>query len=202
MSNALFGTREERKKITLVGPSGVGKTSLLYRICYGQFEEVIPTMGCSYINKNIQGIDNNPYELDFWDTAGQEKYSSIIPLYFKNNWLYWLVFDLSDEDSISDLYAHVLNINYHEDVKKLDVYLIGNKKDLLTIPFKKDGFKMQSLFNSFSSCKYFEVSAKTGENVDLLFSELCKDVCIFKEDFVLVNKQGLEEKKEKERCCK
>lgn len=47
--------------------------------------------------------ENKNYELQIWDTAGQEKFRSITPLYFKDANGVVLVCDLTGKDSFNSL---------------------------------------------------------------------------------------------------
>ena len=66
-------------KIIIVGESGVGKSSLLFRYCHEIFQSCIPTtLGYESVVKKVE-IENKVVSLVFWDTAGQERFSTILP---------------------------------------------------------------------------------------------------------------------------
>ena len=70
------------KKVVILGDSGVGKTSLLYRYLYDKFEaDNMPTLGTSFKTKLIP-IAGATLKLNLWDTAGQEKFKSLTRMYF------------------------------------------------------------------------------------------------------------------------
>ena len=72
-----------------------------------------------------------------------------------------VVFDLSDESSYSELADWVRNVGrYAKDTCKL---MLGNKLDLGTRAVQED--EARSYADS-SKCKYFEVSAKDGTNME------------------------------------
>ena len=92
-------------KITFIGNSGVGKSSIVTRFCDNKFKEgnVLPTTSSFFVNKKIK-ID--PYtEIDFeiWDTAGQERFRSMSRSYLRESNGIFLVFDLTDQKSFEDL---------------------------------------------------------------------------------------------------
>ena len=76
--------KEINIKLVLIGDSSVGKSTLLKRkvedIFYASF---LSTIGVDF---NIQYFYRNNYKIkaSIWDTAGQEKYSSLIEVYFRN----------------------------------------------------------------------------------------------------------------------
>ena len=193
---------ENSRKITLLGPSNVGKTTLVYRLCFNDFSEDIPqTIGASYSELIIKGINDDDYCLQFWDTAGLEKYQAIIPMYFPNTFIYLLVFDLSDRDSLNKLCSLCFLLLEKIDFKSSRFYVIGNKKDLLDEPpMWRD--EILKFVGSLKYVNYFEVSAKSGENISLLHSEFERDCCtiIIPKVLKIVPRQ-LEEKDKEKKCC-
>ena len=90
-------------RVITLGNSGVGKTSLIYRMKTGQFlEETAPTIGAGVTQVEVT-IKANTYPLQIWDTAGQEMYRNIIPIYFKGAVFAILVFSMDDKKSFDDL---------------------------------------------------------------------------------------------------
>jgi len=71
-------------KITILGQSAVGKTSLINQFTEGSFQEDYkPTLGANIVRKDVN-IDkvNAKVRLIMWDLAGQEKYNVIRSMYF------------------------------------------------------------------------------------------------------------------------
>ena len=64
----------KRKKLVIVGNGGTGKTCVLLRFRDQKFptEEMVPTVMDTYFTMIQQnGVH---YEVELWDTAGQEKF--------------------------------------------------------------------------------------------------------------------------------
>ena len=90
-------------RVITVGDSGVGKTSLIHRIKSDTFlEQTVPTIGAGVTPIEVE-VDNQKYSFQFWDTAGQEMYRNIIPIYFKGAVVAVLVFSMSDSKSFQNL---------------------------------------------------------------------------------------------------
>lgn len=87
---------ERRYKLILVGDSNVGKTCLFARYIEGIFldahKQQVTTV--DFKMKNIT-IGNETAKLYIWDTAGQEKYRSVVGTYFKGCHGAFIVFDLN-----------------------------------------------------------------------------------------------------------
>lgn len=125
---------EMNLKIVIIGDPSVGKTSLLTRIISNKFEpKYTSTLGVDFSFKDLK-VRNSRIKLQIWDTAGQEKYRSLITSYYKHTDGIIIVFDLSDENSFNNLLNSWVNhvTNYlHSDYPKL--LILGNKKDLKMI---------------------------------------------------------------------
>ena len=79
-------------------------------------------------SKNVN-IGNQDINILFYDTAGQEKFRSLIPLYTRDAKIILLVYDISCKESfihLSDWLQELTNVNKDEVI----FALIGNKNDL------------------------------------------------------------------------
>ena len=94
---------EEGIKVILVGETGTGKTSLINSAMGKKFQDDHKsTMYCSYVNlKKV--IEDKEYNLNLWDTIGQEKFRSLTKVFFKNSGIVIFVFDITDKPSFDDL---------------------------------------------------------------------------------------------------
>ena len=76
-------TPEFQYKIVILGNSNVGKTCVVNRFANDVFlESSQPTIGANFVTKKID-MGNCYYKFEVWDTAGQEKYRSLTPMYYK-----------------------------------------------------------------------------------------------------------------------
>ena len=69
----------------MIGDASVGKSNLLLRFVYNTFQnEDQITIGVEFGEKNIVCNDKT-YQIQIWDTAGQEQFRSITRAYYKNS---------------------------------------------------------------------------------------------------------------------
>jgi Ras-related protein Rab-1A len=62
--------REQKMKIVVVGPMGVGKSALINKFCDGVFLDTYDsTVGVDFRIRNISH-EHNQLRLQLWDTAG------------------------------------------------------------------------------------------------------------------------------------
>ncbi|XP_034350725.1 ras-related protein Rab-22A isoform X2 [Arvicanthis niloticus] len=67
-------------KVCLLGDTGVGKSSIVWRFVEDSFDPNInPTIGASFMTKTVQ-YQNELHKFLIWDTAGQERVEEFHPL--------------------------------------------------------------------------------------------------------------------------
>lgn len=86
------------------------------------------TVGIDFLSKNVQ-YKNHMYRLLLWDTAGQEKFRSLIPAYLRDADCAVLVYDITNAETFIALkeWLGIFN-NYKR--KDAIVIVVGNKIDL------------------------------------------------------------------------
>ena len=158
-----------RQKIIFCGDAGVGKTSIINSIMGQKFsEEYEPSIGVDFFSKTVR-YNGRLIKLQIWDSAGQEKFRSLIPNYIRGSALIFLIFDISKKIT----YEHLNEwLNFITNIENGSlIIIVGNKIDL------KDTREVNSE-EAEKYCKdkkydYFEVSAKDGTNIDnMLYSSL------------------------------
>jgi small GTP-binding protein len=88
-------------KIVLLGESRVGKTSIIYHEVHGSPpDNQLSTIGCEATAFDLE-IDNQTVSLNIWDTAGQEIYRSLVPIYIRGARIVIVVFDVTDPRSFT-----------------------------------------------------------------------------------------------------
>jgi small GTP-binding protein len=153
-------------KSIVVGDGGVGKTALTLRFSKGFFtEDYKMTIGVDFHVKTIS-IDTLEEtikcKLQLWDTGGQERFSSIRPMYYRGSLGAVLVFDLTNYASFEHLpqWIEEVRANIKSEIPLL---LVGNKSDL--IDQRAVSTEEINNFTRDFNLYYMETSAKTGDGV-------------------------------------
>ncbi|XP_053562582.1 ras-related protein Rab-7L1 isoform X1 [Bombina bombina] len=95
-----MGNLDHLFKVLVVGDAQVGKTSLLHRYVYDVFcKEYKMTIGVDFALKIVQWSDSVTVRLQLWDIAGQERFTSMTRLYYKQASACVVMFDLTNIDS-------------------------------------------------------------------------------------------------------
>ncbi len=141
----------------------------------------IQSLGCEFSVKLVRIDEETKVELAIWDLAGQVKYSNVHPIYFYGTVAAIIVYDVTDLDSyhaVPDWLERFLDLCGYE---RPIVALVGNKIDLVdeTVVNRDDHRALVTRIkieyaDQLSNLIDFQTSAKTGENIDLLFMSLGK----------------------------
>ena len=87
-------------KVILLGDSAVGKTCLCARYLTGDYGEQKPTVGIGFNDTQITK-DGQPARLEIWDTAGQEKFRSFAPMYYRGAHAALVCYDSTNPASLN-----------------------------------------------------------------------------------------------------
>lgn len=152
-------------KVCVLGDGGVGKSAITIQFCSNHFiEEYDPTIEDSYRKQFV--IDDESALIEILDTAGQEEYSALRDQWVRDCEVFLLVFSITSRSSFEQattMRDFVLRVKDRE----VPMVLVGNKSDLED----KREVSEQEASNWARQCKiqYVESSAKTRQNVDLVF---------------------------------
>lgn len=164
-------------KISFLGNSSVGKTSIIQRFVENKFdsEKITSTISIAYSNKRFKTDPFTEINMQIWDTAGQERFRSLTSGYLRDSDGIFIVFDLGNKKSFEDLGSWLEEINNSDINKKNCVrMLIGNKLDLEK---KEIDDITANKFAEENGMNYLEVSAKNGINIITMF-EMMGSACV------------------------
>ena len=188
-------------KVLILGDSTVGKTCFLVRYVDDSFDDsTLLSVGMDYRLKNVKTEDGTKVKLQIWDTCGQERYRSISKNYYKGANAIILVFSLIDKKSFESVENWINQIK-EEASESILIILVGNKSDLIEkrVISYEEAEKLAKEFN----INYFECSAKTGENINVVFNDLIEQMVKktdkTKDSTTQLNSENLGNKKKT--CC-
>jgi len=159
-------------KIIVLGDSGVGKTSLLYRCVKNEFSNMYKaTIGADFLSYPVEIKDKN-ITLQIWDSAGQERYQGLGNTFFRGADAYVLVFDVSKLSSFENINKWRDCFVLQSGVKTPEGFpciLLGNKID------RQDRTVSERMAKEWAmnvKCPFYEVSAKEAIGVTAAFNDL------------------------------
>jgi Ras-related protein Rab-1A len=160
-------------KILLVGDAGVGKTSIINRAADGTFTGATDStlVGKDFKTFNTKTSDGKKnVQLRLWDTAGQERYHTVTASYYRGAHAVIFVYDISDRPSFENLKRWMEDVHRYC-MSEVTFFVVGNKTDLVAEREVQEGQGKEFATESMD-VPFFEVSAKSGDNINSAFTEL------------------------------
>ncbi|KAB0796640.1 hypothetical protein PPYR_10701 [Photinus pyralis] len=173
MANVSGNAGGHNFKVVLLGEGCVGKTSLLLRYIEDKFNaRHISTNQASFLAKKLN-IEGKRVNLSIWDTAGQEKFHALGPIYYRSSNGAVLVYDITDVDSFQRIKSWVKELRK---ILGTDVCLVivGNKTDL-----EKDrnvDIEEAEEYAKKVGATHFETSAKQNTGIEEMFLSLTQQM--------------------------
>lgn len=163
-------------KLCLIGEGNVGKTSLIKKYVFDQFDEkYVCTIGTKVTKKVIKvqrpnGDGEFDISLMIWDIMGQQGFRQLLQdSYFFGAQGIIGVCDVTRKNTLGELNSWMDAVQ--SVTNKIPAVFLGNKCDL------KDWQEVElsdlnSLASRYVNAKAYLSSAKTGQNVDTCFNRL------------------------------
>lgn len=148
-------------KILMLGDSGVGKSSLLL---HSPGVATTTTIGADIAVKHVR-VGDSEVKLQIWDIGGHERFRNITRGFYSGADGVIAVYDVTHPETLHAVPAWL------DGVHALPGLLVGNKID------QQDNQTTISLADGTQAAKaqglsYVEASARTGRNVNLIFSHI------------------------------
>ncbi|XP_065045299.1 uncharacterized protein LOC135581485 isoform X1 [Musa acuminata AAA Group] len=163
-------------KLVLLGDGRVGKTSLILRYVNNVFsEKQETTVQASYLTKRLV-IGGVPITLSIWDTAGQEHFHALGPIYYCDadgmyliNTTVLLDYDVTDTDTFLRVRKWVKELQQMAS-NNIVMVIAANKSDL--IRSKKYDIQEAESYAMTIGAKLFLTSAKFGSGINDVFLDI------------------------------
>lgn len=158
----------------MLGDTFTGKTSLVLRFAEGYYRESgrSATVGAFFITKRltVQGLT---CKVQIWDTAGQEQYKKLVPMYYKNAAAAIVCYDVTSPTSFETLKYWVNELKTNLPVGGIVLALCATKCDLEN---EHSDTSQAEAFAKQSGAMFLRTSAKENYNVNELFEKVAAKV--------------------------
>eukprot|EP01084_Bolivina_argentea_P320375 555860_1 len=159
-------------KLVLLGDSRVGKSSVVIRFVKNEFDQYkFPTIGATFLTQSVS-VGDYLVKFEIWDTAGQEKYRSLAPLYYRGASAALVVYDITNRESFENARKWIEEVQTQEG-SHVVIGLAGNKVDLTG---RKVTTEEGSQFAEEKNFIFFETSAKNSTNIKEIFRAIAQEV--------------------------
>lgn len=170
---------EPTYSVVFLGDSGVGKTSLLERLVYDKFEDNKENT-LDFYNKKV---DVTNFSIRYFDIPFNYRSTCFLPRHVVGKaQIAIIVFDASNSKyNLKELRSFWLNlVNFYN--KNAYVFIVANKIDKLenldNFDFTERRVKIEEIKKFCEKSGYFflEASAKTGNNIEMLRSQITDEL--------------------------
>ena len=172
-------------KVILAGEGAVGKTSLRRSYLGESFiTNHLETIGADFASLP-KTVNNISILYQIWDIAGQDIFEKVRMMYYRGALGALMVFDATKITTLKKLEKWVKELEQGTERGIVPFFILGNKMDLISKSRRESVSErvmkfIEELNSSYGSkgfkVKYFETSAKTGENVQNAFEELGNEI--------------------------
>jgi small GTP-binding protein len=173
-------------KTVVVGNSKTGKTSIIQRYFPGIFEfnvKYSQTIGVGFGATDLtiqtilrERIEDYKVRIQIMETSAHDRFSDERPIFYGGSYGVFLIFDLSNKASFLALPKWAEEVRNALDDQQISMILIGNKNDLKeekVVSSEEISKYLNAVYNKLGKqMPYYEVSAKTGENIKEIFQHM------------------------------
>ena len=153
-------------RVVFIGDSSVGKTSIINRLVNDQFKnDEQATVGAMFVIYS-ECVNSERIEMQIWDTAGQEKFRSLGPIYYRSSQVGVIVIDVTSKSSFEHLEEWVDNFQRIAGQEALLV-VAANKSDMGEEREVSD--ESMNAWSEANQIKWFLTSAREGTGIDTMF---------------------------------
>ena len=165
--------KDLKSKVCLVGDGGVGKTSLIRKFVFNQFDDKYhATFGTKISKKRLKYKKQNGDVIDLqlliWDIMGQRDFKKVQLRAYDNTNGVFIVCDVTRKETLKSLATWLSDLV--EVAGNVPIIILANKSDLRD----QKKFSMNELAETANELKatFFFTSAKTGANVENAFKKM------------------------------
>lgn len=161
-------------KFIVLGDACTGKTSFVTYLRDGVFNNLYSsTIGVDFIKLNFERNEKT-YKVFLWDTAGQEKFDFLLPLYYRNLSGLIAFYDITDQKSFININKWIDKFRRINKDENIPIIIVGNKTDV-----KKNrcvDYNTLELYAKENNYMFLECSVKNNDNLEPIFYKMIDDI--------------------------
>jgi len=159
-------------KMVFIGDAGVGKSKLKARLL-NEWDRYEKTNICCYFATKTISIEGKVMKAQIWDTAGEERYRAVAPIYYRGSVGALLVYDITKYQTFANVEKWLEELRKYAN-SNIFVVLVGNKSELDSL--RAVSHDEASTFAERNGLEFIETSAFENINVDIAFQKLSEGI--------------------------
>lgn len=157
-------------KVILLGDESVEKSAITKRYCYNIYNTSERlTIGVDFHVKLIE-LQKKKIKLQIWDVGGEERFKFLLPTYCLGADAAFLLYDITKPQTLDNI-SEWVNV-VRKKGGNIPIMLIGTKLELAEDQREISTEQGKLIAKKYNFSAFAEVSAKTGQNVNLAFQTL------------------------------
>lgn len=177
------GVPVTKGKVVVIGEFSVGKTMLTNRFVLQHVpQKAEPTIGAAFqLRTVLMPGGTQAVKFEIWDTAGSERYRSLMPMYYRDASAAIVCYDICNARSFDRVTSWI--DDFRKSAEQSDtnpnplVVLVGTKSDLAALPGKREiSLDVAQQFAKQEGLTHFETSAKQNENITEVFMSVAHHI--------------------------
>ncbi|XP_070193751.1 ras-related protein Rab-7L1-like [Littorina saxatilis] len=165
-------------KVIIIGDPTVGKTSFVHRYVNDSFRrDYKMTIGVDFALKVIRWSDRCNIKLQLWDIAGQERFTSMTRVYYKDAHACIVMFDLSQKNTFQNAVRWKKDLDSKcqlADGAAVPCLLLANKCDLGQREVEQE--EVEEMCKEHDFLGWSETSVKEGTMIDESMNYLIEEM--------------------------
>eukprot|EP01015_Nassula_variabilis_P030096 TRINITY_DN6572_c0_g1_i4.p2 TRINITY_DN6572_c0_g1~~TRINITY_DN6572_c0_g1_i4.p2 ORF type:complete len:157 (-),score=39.44 TRINITY_DN6572_c0_g1_i4:61-531(-) len=117
--------------------------------------------------------EGNFIKYQIWDTAGQEKYESLVPMYYKDAKVALIVYDITNQSSFEKVKFWVQELR-EKGPPNMILAVVGNKIDLEDK--EEVSYEEANSYAKELNAIFAQTSAKENRGIEALFTKISKQL--------------------------
>ncbi|CAG5121609.1 unnamed protein product [Candidula unifasciata] len=117
-------------QIVIVGLEGTGKTTLMYRLKFGQYTNSIPTVGFNREKVELTEGRNKGVTFTMWDLGGKDNMRPLWKSYLRSAAGIIFVVDSNNRDDMEEARMELLKLVKMQNPNNIPTLVMANKQDL------------------------------------------------------------------------
>lgn len=157
----------------MLGETNTGKTCLVLRLAKGYYRDYAnnATVGAFFVTKRMR-VQDMPCKIHIWDTAGQEQFRKLAPMYYNSAAAAIICYDVTSPKSFETLQYWIDELHQNAQAGNIALAVCATKCDLSTEPDVAKGEELAQAIGAL----FMKTSAKENINVTELFENVAQRV--------------------------